>query len=212
MKTLLRRLTLSISTGVVFSSQAAWAETIEYSCGNVEFTLNITQSTMSDRFSGERTVNWKYEDPRLLWKEVFAPAWSGVNIRSGAIIMNGVEDTSAGCLVGDAVALHELLSKTGVAPSNSNGLLFSFDEFQQDFESLPLAERKGIQRLVSEVYGIDIGGIDGIWGPRTGTTLIEMQSGFAERGWSIEEEDGATAPDRYSDFLVRLANYYGVIY
>ena len=95
---------------VTFLTTPAFTSLFEFTCGNVEYTLDTQKSTMSDRFNGISPVNWTYDGTWLLWRTAQEEPWSGVNVVDGSFIFGGVPDPSSMCWMPPKDEADEVLS------------------------------------------------------------------------------------------------------
>jgi len=100
---------------VAFLTAPAHASLFEFTCGNVEYTLDTQRSTLSDRFNGNLIINWTYDGTWLLWRTSPEEPWSGVNVVDGSFIFGGVPDPSSMCWMPPKDEADEVLSGVNYA-------------------------------------------------------------------------------------------------
>ncbi len=134
------------------SATLAGAATFDFSCGNIEFAVDFSKSTVSDTVNGTYPVDWQYDGDWVRWNIKDTDEFYGVNIGTGALILDGVVN-DAGCRMGDTSALSEL-------PLSDGAYL------RRAFIELPEAVRLILQTKLAE-YGYYKSDVDGKWGRGT---------------------------------------------
>lgn len=139
---------LSVSLHVT----CAAAETFDFTCGTIEFTVDFEKSTVSDTIDGTASVDWQYDGDWVRWNVKDTDEFYGVNVKTGDLILDGVVN-EAGCRMGDTRALASL-------PLSEGAYL------RRAFIALPEQKRMEIQSVLSQngYYSSDI---DGKWGRGT---------------------------------------------
>lgn len=153
------------------------AEIFEFSCGNVEFNLDMTNGTLSDRFNPERPVEWRYADDVVQWRERSTDTWSGVNIKTGGLVLGAQEDPNWGCIVPDD-AYQNLMAHLSSGATKS---VSKSDEVRILYEALSESERIKVQGIMSN-QGYYKGVMDGQFGPMTSAAIESMTDAMIEVG------------------------------
>lgn len=139
------------------------ADTISFTCGNMEFQLNTNESTISNRFLANEPVQWSYDGEWLRWTITENQDAFGVNVQNGYFISGGQAD-DVGCRMLNPSALAKLPVWEGAA-------------LRRIFVSLEPDTKQAIQVELSNL-GLYASTLDGLWGRGTERKVLQ-HSGFA---------------------------------
>lgn len=155
------------------------AETISFTCGNMEFQLNTNESTISNRFLSNEPVQWSYDGEWLRWIIAENQDTFGVNVQNGYFISGGQAD-DVGCRMLTPSALATLPISEGAA-------------LRRIFVSLEPDTRKAIQAELSNL-GLYASTLDGLWGRGTERAVLQyyaLRRNTDFSGLDISSETGA---------------------
>lgn len=174
MATMMIVATMASSAGGV-----ARAETISFTCGNMEFQLNTSGSTISNRFFSNEPVQWSYDGEWLRWIITENQDAFGVNVENGYFISGGQAD-DVGCRV---------LNSNGLAtlPISEGAIL------RRVFVSQQPDVRQAIQAELRNL-GLYMSTLDGLWGTGTERAILEYYELFRNSdfaGLDVSSETGA---------------------
>jgi hypothetical protein len=146
------RLAISAILATSLHATSAAAGMFDFSCGNIEFTIDFEKSTVSDTIDGSASVDWQYDGDWVRWNVKDTDEFFGVNVKTGDLILDGVVNQAV-CRMGDTSGLVTL-------PLSEGAYL------RRSFIDLPEQKRMEIQSVLSQTgyYSSDI---DGKWGRGT---------------------------------------------